>query len=103
MTVPTLIQSLTSLGFEVSLTGEEIVVLGKPSKILNPEWLKTLLKNLKQHKPAVLVHLRETMAQSQTIPSCSTCPWCLDHPWTHYPDLPKWCGWWWDHLLADHP
>lgn len=104
MKVADIIQSLTDLEIELAIVGDEIVVRRSAAfKPLNPECVKPLLKALKQHKTAALAYLRQIQTRLQDIPSCNSCPWCLDNPWTHYPELPKWCGWWWDHLLADNP
>jgi len=32
---------------------------------------------------------------------CSKCPWCRENSWTHYPELPLWCSWHFDHLGGD--
>lgn len=103
MKLATIIQSLTGLGFEVAVAGDEIMVRRAASKPLNPECVKPLLKGLKQHKTAVIAYLKKMRTRLQDIPFCNDCPWCLENPWTHYPEFPKWCGWYWDHLLADNP
>lgn len=39
----------------------------------------------------------------EKILSCQDCPWHRENPWTHYPELPAWCDWHFDHLAADNP
>ncbi len=59
-----------------------------------------LLGLLKAHKAEVMGYLK---TQTLDMPSCNSCPWCVDNPWSLYPDIPKWCGYRWDGLLADNP
>jgi|GEM_PF-1276978 hypothetical protein len=39
----------------------------------------------------------------ERILSCSECPCYAENPWTHYPELPAWCNWHFDHLAANNP
>lgn len=103
MKVADIIRSLTDMKIELVILGDEILVRRAASTPLNPECVKPFLKALRQHKTAAIAYLRQIQTRLQNLPSCNSCPWCLDNPWIHYHDLPKWCGWWWDHLLADNP
>lgn len=103
MKVADIIRSVTDMEIELVILGDEILVRRAASTPLNPECVKPFLKALKQHKTAAIAYLRQMQSRLQDHLSCNSCPWCLDNPWTDYPELPKWCGWWWDHLLADNP
>lgn len=61
--------------------------------------VRPLLEIVKARQGEALVLLEAEMAGEN--PSCKTCPWCMDNPWSRYPDLPLWCGYWWDYLRAD--
>ncbi len=39
----------------------------------------------------------------EKILTCSDCPWHRANPWMHFPELPAWCDWHFDHLAADNP
>jgi hypothetical protein len=39
----------------------------------------------------------------ERISTCQECPWHQENPWTHYPELPAWCAYHFDHLAADNP
>jgi len=50
-------------------------------------------------------HTPTTAAPQASAPerilSCSECPWYQENSWTHYPELPLWCSWHFDHLGGD--
>lgn len=45
----------------------------------------------------------EPLPPLERILLCSECPWHRENPWTHYPELPAWCAYHFDHLAADNP
>jgi len=95
----TAILRLSRLGYRIEVCGDKVQYkydgLGQPDLAQ----VRVLLDSLRTNKREVLKCLK---AQGKTL-LCNSCPWCQDNPWTRNPDLPKWCGWWWDYLLADNP
>ncbi|MBW1992674.1 MAG: hypothetical protein JRI59_11325 [Deltaproteobacteria bacterium] len=100
MKVASVLAELESLGYLPQVQGDKLNLIFRGGTRPPLSQVQPLVAVLKRHKPEVLAYLK---GQAPDVPSCNTCPWCLDNPWSHYPDLPKWCGYWWDHLLADNP
>ncbi len=98
MKINHVVMKLTRMGFRFRLDGEVVKVRFQGKVRPEPSQVLPLLDTLKQRKPEVQAYLS---GLAQTILSCNVCPWCLDNPWSHYPDLPKWCAWWWDYLAAN--
>ncbi|MBW1953649.1 MAG: hypothetical protein JRI66_11300 [Deltaproteobacteria bacterium] len=92
---------LKEAGGQIMLDGEQIVVRA-PRRVLTDEVIETL----RRHKSEIIAWLKAggsgVSTSSDTIRPCGDCPWYQNNPWTHYPDLQGWCGWWWDYLLGPH-
>jgi hypothetical protein len=98
------INDLAKMGFSAWVEGQEICLRyagpGKP----DPSQVRPLLTLVKEHKSEVLSYLaQKPQAPPERILSCRECPWHQANPWTHFPELPAWCGWHYDHLLSDNP
>jgi hypothetical protein len=98
-----LLKRLRDLGYTTEVAGDKVRFIRQAEACPDPTEVARLAKALKRHKAEVLVLLQAQAPETPDIPSCDACPWCLDNPWTHNPELPKWCGWWWNHLEADSP
>lgn len=96
------IVQLVRLGYRFEVAGGRIRYQYKGAGKPDPGLVRHLLGVLKTNKDEAVKYLAKAQ-NTGDIPSCNDCPWCMENPWTHYPELPKWCGWWWDHLLADNP
>jgi len=99
MTIRGILEAFAELGCEIKVSGAKLRLVFKGER---PPMTKVrpLLEVLRTRKPEVLAYLKEGDARADREP-CTTCPWCRDNPWTHDPELPLWCGWWWDHLAGD--
>lgn len=100
------LKRLAEQGFTIRLEGGRIKVRYQGGRVMTQAQAKAqapailfLLNILRNNQAAVREYLRLWGEDH----SCRDCPWCLENPWTHDPALPKWCGWWWDHLAADNP
>jgi len=94
------IVELVRLGYRFEIHGDKVRYSYHGPDRPDPATVRPLLETLKARKPEVVTYLKAESARAIGQP-CTSCPWCMDNPWTHYPDLPLWCGWWWDHLAAD--
>jgi hypothetical protein len=68
--------------------------------------IRPLLNVVKANKNEVRRYLSQDQSRvnlPERIISCAECPWHQANPWTHYPELPAWCGYHFDHLTADNP
>ena len=101
------VMALTRLGFRLWLEGEYVKVRHEGSEAFDPAMVRPLLAIVKAHKEEVrryLAHAQGNISnQPERILTCAECPWFQQNPWTHYPDLPAWCGWHFDHLATDNP
>lgn len=96
-----IIKRLENFGGKVTLEGDELIIRG-PRSAMMPE----LREALRCRKAEIIAFLKSARpdfrGDVQHLPSCGECPWYLHNPWTHYPELRGWCGYWWDYLLGPH-
>lgn len=98
------IKKLEALGYHPHLEGDSISLEHEGQNIPDPNQVRQLLALVKENKAEVMIYLaRKSQDPPERILLCSECPWHRDNPWTHYPELPAWCDWHFDHLAADNP
>lgn len=101
------VDELTKVGFRFRLEGEALKVRYVGPGKTDSNHVFQLLEVVKTHKEEVRSYLvnaqRNISSQPERILTCGECPWHQANPWTHYPDLPNWCGYHMDHLLKNNP
>ena len=95
---------LSYLGYRFTVNGDNIKARYEGPGDPDPAQVRPLVALVKKYKVEVIGYLApKPKGVPEKILSCSECPWCRDNPWTHYPELPAWCGWHMDHLVEDNP
>jgi hypothetical protein len=98
------VRKLAHLGYRFTVNGETIKARHEGPGEPDPAQVRPLLEVMKVYKSEVLNYLvQKPQLPPERILTCSECPWHQTNPWTHYPDLPAWCDWHFDHLAADSP
>jgi hypothetical protein len=95
---------LSNLGYRFRLEGDRVIYEYTGLNDPDPAQVRPLLEKIKAHKDEVCGLLRvKRPSPPERILTCAECPWHEENPWTNYPELPFWCAWHFDHLLADNP
>jgi hypothetical protein len=98
------VQKLKAMGYRFQVDGNALRYEWQGNGKPDPDLVRPLMEVVKTHKLEVLTYLgQKPQAPPERILSCSECPWHQLNPWTHYPELPFWCGWHMDHLIEDNP
>ena len=101
------VMELFRLGFRFRLEGEAVKVRYVGPENPDTDQVTPLLEVVKENKEEVRHYLTDARIYSSNKPerilTCRECPWHQANPWSHYPDLPNWCGYHMDHLLKNNP
>jgi hypothetical protein len=98
------VQKLTAMGYRFQVDGNTLRYEWQGNGKPDPDLVRPLMEVVKAQKLEVLTYLgQKPQAPPERILSCSECPWHQANPWTHFPELPAWCGWHYDHLFSDNP
>lgn len=100
-------RKLVQMGYRFTVGGDTIKGMYRGQGDPKPHQVLPLLEVVRAHKDEVCRYLAHAQgnisSQSERILTCSECPWYQANPWTHYPDLPNWCGYHKDYLLKNNP